>query len=371
MYASTKHITFDIEHTLQILYSVEKIFKRKNRNNMSFELKKCIKYILGKDFMTYLNVKICFDSTTITISGDEKIVDEFTVSIPNSPNKVFGPVIYYMFSELHRCGRMIVHKKDNGTTKYLVHRSNFNKCPLEHPGGHIEYIEVNDITNINDNMNIRVTSGKQYIETILQEINVSAKYPKCLDTNIKNHINKLMQTTLLNTNVVRWMLYGTCREVYEEAGLDVSSYIPCIDLIKLGTKTHYFAVLIDNNIVESGPQDRFKSEVYTSSYISPLTNISFTDKTKHSDPINITVNRDNYQSTWITNVKTVSPNGYDVLCDILNNETKSTDNLTLDEFWYERKNNNTHHAWINSVEMKTYWDQQYRSHIDDMIHSTC
>jgi hypothetical protein len=329
---------------------------------------------MEKDFISNINIQLNFDSTTITLYGDETIVDEFVILIKqkdNSQTLVFAPIIYYIFPELHRCGRMIVHKKNNNETKYLVHRSNFNDCPLEHPGGHIEYIELDGNNN--------VYSGKDYIENILQKFNMLDKRHLILAV--------INQNILLSINVIRWILYGTCREVCEEAGLNLLSSISNIDLIKLGSKTHYFAVSIDNNIIESGPQYKFKTEVYCSNVNNEITNISDLTSTvssrseliSQSIPININSDSgkfitrrydqtENMNQHKLKSLYNLSPNYYDILCDMINSENnKIIDTLTLDAFWYMRKNNDTHHAWITSTEMKLYWNQQYRSHIDNVI----
>lgn len=329
MLTSHAIIEFDINHTLQLLKYLGRFFKRKNKNNLSLELKRCIKYIMEKDFMTNINVIISFDATTITLFGNKEILDEFVVINPvsvmnNINNKVFAPLIYYMFPDIQCCGRMIVHKKDNNIIKYLIHRSNFNEHPSEHPGGHIEYIEFGLAAKGNNKI---IYSGKQYVESFLQKINVTTSKTRMIESKqLKNQLVNIKKSTLLNSNIIRWILYGTCREVNEEAGLDISSLISNIDLIKIGTKTHYFSVMIDNNITESGPHDKFKSEVYIATY-------------------DTAINQSN---------KTIKQN-------------KVNNNLTLDEFWLLRKNNVTHHAWITDDEMKMYWNQQYRSHIEDVI----
>ena len=311
----SESIELNIEDTLQILYSMERLLKvkRKNKNDLSLELKRCIKYLIEKDFMLNINVTISFDSTTITLYGNSKLINEFMIFSPNTNKKIFAPIIYYMFPEIQCCGRMIVYKNTDRNITYLVHRSNFKDHPSEHPGGHIEFFEFG---------NDSIYSGKQYVELILQKMNIFS----CeILSEQNNWLFDIKKHTLNNANIMKWVLYGTCREVNEEAGLDLSSFISNIDLIKLGTKTHYFSVMIDNNITESGPQEKFKSEVYT--------------KKLSTKSINKSIN------------KTYSKKG----------------TLSLDEFWNLRKNSHTHHAWITSDEMKFYWNQKYRQHIDEII----
>lgn len=365
----------DIERTLQLLRLLERFLTRKNTCSLQYEIKKYIKYIMKKDFILETNVKLVFDSEFITVHGEEHTVNEFM--IVHLGYRIFAPLIYYIFPELCRCGRMIVHKIDTGSMRYLVHRANYKNHPLNHPGGHIEYIEVDSDKNI--------YSGKKYIEAVLRGINAldnnctSNDYTSNNLTYGSQHITDIQRHALFpdsvsQNEIKQWILFGTCREVREEAGLDLSKYVTTIKLIKLGKKTHYFSVFVDNNIMETGPLARFKKEIYTS--------LNKHDKNDKNNKNNKNKEND-FDFTDIS--YTLFSNYYSLLCclsdndinDIVDTNTNMNTatnediniSITLDEYWNTCKNKYTHHAWITGDDMKTFWNKKHLEHIKDVINA--
>lgn len=355
-----------IQHTIDLLKILYDIYKRKHKSNLFSELRSCLRSIMHKEFMHDFNIKMRFDSKTIILVGAGQVLNSLIILVntPDSSNvtdneqkrsrTIFAPVIYYMFPEHQRVGRMIIHKKEDNISKYLVHRSNYNHFPLAHPGGHIEYIETT-ITHK------ELVSGKSYIDAIL--------------FNLLNRNTTCMDNILIDARFLRWILNGTCREIQEEAGLDLSTYATQINLIKVGLKTHYFSVTINSDVNEAGPLEKFKSEIYADTYVRsepipiPIA-VPISALSSLTSSLSLTSTPSTLLSSQhIDNNIKMSPNCYDVLCDIVNEENK-TDTLKLDEFWRMRKNDKTHHAWITSLEMKTYWDRRYLAHIDKVIDAT-
>lgn len=354
-------VKLNILHSIELINYFNIIYKRNIKTNIFSEVKKCLTTIMNKDFINDFNIIMNFDSNNISLEANGHVLASLIINIKDTSTNafhsntevkkiksIFAPIIYYMFPEIQRIGRMIVHKKENNISKYLVHRSNYNNFPLTHPGGHIEYIETSLIDK-------NLLCGKQYIEAIITN---------ALNRATSDHLNK----TFLDVNTFRWILHGTCREIHEESGLDLSSYISQINLIKIGLKIHYFSVSIDSDVNEKGPLVKFKSEIYSDNEYVKTHNVPVKLSDTNYSVINTVSQNDNDQYNQIISFK-MSPYCYDDLCHVVNQEN-IRDTFNLDEFWRIIKNNVTNHAWITCSEMKTYWDKRYLSHIDKIIDAT-
>lgn len=208
------------------------------------------------------------------------------------------------------------YTEKNSRYRYLVHRS-YPDGNLQHPGGHLEYIEFYNMPhNAQHNTKNKTyySTAISYVDTVLKKIIGSVNnYDNNNNKNDNN--NEIYKShTDINATTKLWMLYGGVREVMEESGLDLRDHLHNIVLRKIGSKTFYFSVEVDSDIFEKGPLEDYRSEIMN-----------------HN----------------ITN--------------------KMNNRLELNMFWSSRVNYNTDHAWISSTDMLEYWDSKYMEHIKDMI----
>lgn len=63
---------------------------------------------------------------SITLKGEPTVINDviIMISVNDTEQKIFGPFIYYMIPNLIRVGRMVIYKKQDNCSIYLVHRSN-------------------------------------------------------------------------------------------------------------------------------------------------------------------------------------------------------------------------------------------------------
>lgn len=265
------------------------------------------------------------------LDGSNQILDEMYLDITlfGRQYKIFCPIFYYMIQDVQKCGRVVVYKKDNGHTRYLVHRANTSDNQLRYPGGHIEYIEFNrPYTELHSSPNdqIQVYSGKEYLSYFIRHCLKSIT--ASVTTNTVNTVN--IHTYMGNSTIMDWIKAGAIREVDEESGLTLYNRIHELKLLKIGEKTFYFGIEIELDAVESGPRERFTEEVY-----------------KLSDGLKI--------GRYLT---------------IYKKHTYSFRNkitTELDIFWQSISNRSTHHAWITTNELRRYWPEKYKDHIDVLI----
>jgi 8-oxo-dGTP pyrophosphatase MutT (NUDIX family) len=181
----------------------------------------------------------------------------------------FAPWIYEFYQ---RTSRIIIHKNpsivitpnaeyfdsknpygvlgqldENNEKMYLVHRS-FPNRELQHPGGHLEYIEVMNFPDYDypSRYTTNYSSGISYVKHVLSFLILD----KEIDTDM--YVDNAMRS---------WFTYGGIREVHEESGLDLTNYFNQITLTKIGTKTFYLSVSIDTHIIEEGPDSKYASEI--------------------------------------------------------------------------------------------------------------
>lgn len=223
---------------------------------------------------------------------------------------------------------------------------------MDHPGGHIEYFEFRE-----DNDAVRVYSAHRYLVLIINEF---------FEVPTPYHI--------LDKQIVRWVLCGTMREVIEEAGLDLYRYWDKTDLIRLGTRTYYFSAIVGNDTKESGPMERFKNEIFVNPQkpipITKPKQLQSNHRTRASDFESLV------GTTPGTSFISDSPNYFNILCNIGSDEEESFDRadtrvdperITLNQLWDMYCDQKTHHAWVTGTEMRSYWDDRYLYHIDNVI----
>lgn len=302
-----RQIKLDFTHTLQLLKCFDIHYKYQNRLST---ISRCISQISNKQCFKKNNITVSYNekSTELTLTYPENLFTELFIEVDN--NLIFAPILYYMYQNIQRIGRMIVYKKDRKCTKYLVHRAKVQSFdnPLEHPGGHIEYFETN--------LNNQILSGRLYIENIVEYI-----------------FNK-KQLDLLHNDILHWVLAGTLRELNEESGIIVKNYHN-LQLLKIGSKTHYFSLKLDTDIKELGPGKKFRHELYIG-----------------------------HEATSKASCFLKCENKY---CVLLKEENESSN---LNSFWDKHQNIVTLHAWITAENMRRYWQKEYLQHINAVIEKT-
>lgn len=308
-----------LSHTIELIKDLRRYYHKK-RDRLP-NIKKSVVSIVHKSYAFKSNIYVNYDKSTniLEIQGNKDIIDEliFSINYKDVEIKLFGPLIYYLVPNLGKVGRMVAYKKINDCSMFLVHRSNRSGYPLDHPGGHIEYLEFKNIIHSN---NQSIYSAKKYL--VLMINNMSQK-PICY------HV--------LNKNIVRWILCGTMREVIEEAGIDLFKYWNKTDLIRVGTRTFYFSAMIDSGDKESGPMEKYKNEILT----------KHTNLFSNPAPNTITESKQRF-------IHNMSYNN-------------NADQVSLDQFWEQCVDHKTYHAWVSSCEMRLYWDDRYIYYIDDVI----
>lgn len=377
-------IEINLEDTSQMINHLEKLYLRKNTRDMSLEIKRSIKFIFKKDFMIKTRTICTINHITnyLSIQGHPNVLDELVaeISIEGKSYRIFLPVIYYTLSNVTKVGRMVVYKRDTddvNRSKYLVHRSNVDMYPLDHPGGHIEFLEFFDNRYDPSDVKNTLRSGKTYV---LELIN------NALNHGMNHGIHHVPNTQSMNmdSNTIRWIFCGTCREVIEESGLDLYPYAQETDLIKIGTRTYYFSLMIPNDQRESGPMHRFKNEILTDDSDHESMHKILHNQIPRSVPI--TISYANYKNridsktdkikerylidSWRSDDALISPNYYNILRTIDKDEKFNPDILDeseLNKFWKRCFDRGTFHAWISSQEMAKFWDDKYLHHIQDVI----
>jgi hypothetical protein len=385
-----KEYIVDISPTLNVVKSLDKKLKRKGRYDIVTDFKRHLRFLSEKICMTDNNIDIWTGDSSIIIKYDEddhNVLRELLITseeLPEAisfqknttPITIFAPVVYYMYPELQRVGRMIVYKRIDQSTKYLVHRSNCSEYPLEHPGGHIEYIEVLPAI---DNEARKIRSGKKIIMNVIKNLSLSRDQ---------------LVDPLIDEAVVKWAVCGTCRETYEEAGLNLYEYITKIDLIKIGSKTYYFSVKLPTAIKESGPDRNHQKEIFIGNSSTVSKTVSTTPCNtppgrvmNKSKPIAISQHSPLSKSLMIdtpddigckthmfppiigslTQYIGIRSESEEENCKTIDDKKSKHNKMDLDEFWSSHCDRSTHHAWISSDEMKMYWDSKYVSHIDMII----
>lgn len=367
-------ININIDDTIDLIRSIEHVYHRKNTKNLDSEVRRNIRFLFDKDFIKETKTTYGFKYATneLTVRGDSQILDLLigNVQINDKQCKVFLPIIYYMLANVPRIGRMVVYKKNRiikNQSEYLVHRSNIDLYPLEHPGGHIEYIEFFNNDYCADSTHDTLRSGKSYVQRLINQVLISKNDSTGSDVN-----------SCVDLDMIKWIFCGTCREVFEESGLDLYGYAKKTDLIKIGSKTYYFSVEIDHDQKEEGPLDRFRNEIFTNDnekkfdeFRTENSLYSHRSMPMYKPSKCIPITKLNIITSEVSTTVSISPNYYNILCNIEKEEnTHNSEKNTcsdLDKFWGERCDRRTFHAWISSDEMIHYWDNRYLYHINDVI----
>ena len=181
---------------------------------------------------------------------------------------------------------------------FLVHRSHPNG-ELQHPGGHLRYIERGYRYTPSNGYYLDIAYGIEYVRSIIPKI-------------LANKLDDDFISSNINTDIMMsWIVLGASREVLEESGLELDN--DRLTLLKTGTKTFYLGFQLDLNIIEPGPMEAFKNEIV------------------------------NYQSIDLKNVS------------------------KFDQFWLERSDKISNHAWLTALEMSEYWNGSYKEHILELI----
>lgn len=393
----------NLDDTIYLIRCMEHVYRRKNTKDLDLEVRRNIRFIFDKDFIlnSDTSYSLKYSTNEFSIKGNSKILEQLTaeIEIHGKRHVIFLPIIYYMLANVSKIGRMVVYKKDRLTkhqSRYLVHRSNIDMYPLEHPGGHIEFIEFFD-NRYEPGLCDTLRSGKPYVLRLIYQILQSPKHNVDMTTK-----------PCIDVDTLKWIFCGTCREVLEESGLNLYNYAHKTDLIKIGMRTYYFSVELDYEQKEAGPLDRFKNEIFTNDDKHDEKRASGTNKfSNHMSPaIAITKPRTDYVESpiyhpmrdrsdsrtpsYTPNPVSVSPNYYSILRRD-NDQTVEDDTILntisgspgselwsdrqqllsrhseLDKFWEQRFDRQTFHAWISSDEMKQYWDNKYLYHISDVV----
>lgn len=345
-YNHTKQAIFDLNHTVEVIKSLEKHYKRKRQINIYYDIIKFTKIVRSKNWfknhgliietIPTTNGKTFFGKLKITCVCSNKISDRVFADLEIKPDSndidqksIYAPIIYYMFPEIQKSARILVYKtgvNDDNSGKFLVHRSNFNYRPLEHPGGHIEYVEI-------DYQSQMIYTGHEYLNSLIKT-----------DSNDLNLINT-------KPSVISWIRAGVLRELREESGVVIKNGSGAIlNLVKIGSHTYYYSAKVNIDTIVLGPITKYKHEIFM-----------IQDKMK--------LNKSNAKKTMHISNRFASLNGtyYDSDDEIHDPENHNV--LTLDIFWNKKCNRKTHHAWITSEDMIKFWETKYLDHIHLMIDS--
>ena len=400
--------TVDLQDTLDFVRVLERYYRRKNNFSVVTEVVRYFNIVSLKEFVGRHKITITsrpyakFGQLKVlkfTMEMDDDTATHLLINVTFNNTRsltVFAPVIYYMFPAIQRIGRMIIYKKKHisqehassiKNTMYLVHRSNYRDSPLDHPGGHIEYIETSETGELLSG----VTYMKYVITSVMNKVdsdfdNRLQFRDRCVkDRYVKDQFDSHLTQALLNPSTISWIYAGTCREVHEESGLRINTCLHTPVLFKLGSKTHYFCCAVPSDTFESGPITKFRGEIYIEPEHKRSENAS-TLTTLLKPNISSSTNRfavlsdcssddmsDDKSDDVNNNTQDLSKERLSEL-DSESNEThqsksrKSTKtNSHLNEFWSKVYNKKTHHAWISAKELITYWDSTYLSHIEKVV----
>ncbi|VBB17763.1 hypothetical protein YASMINEVIRUS_226 [Yasminevirus sp. GU-2018] len=430
--------TIDLQDTLDLVRVLERYYRRKNNFSVVTEVVRYFNIVSLKEFIGRHNVQITsrpyakFGQSKVlkfTVEMDDETAMHLLIDVVFNATKtlrVFAPVIYYMFPAIHRVGRMIIYKKKNSpehiespikNTLYLVHRSNYRNSPLDHPGGHIEYIETSESGELLSG----VTYMKYVISTVMNKVRLAIiNSSQFRDRPVKDQFDSDLTQVLLTPETILWIYAGTCREVHEESGLRISTCAHSPVLFKLGSKTHYFCCAVPSDTSECGPSTKFRGEIYIEPEHKQFeTKTTLTKSTLRQAPIQALrqtprqalnslptqyssknpTNRfavlsecpsDDDTDTGTDPVDSLVPDdlsdsGKDNLTESNGDSDEQQDtyhntrfhqlkshksgktNSPLNEFWSKVYNRKTHHAWISAKELVAHWDTDYLPHIEKVV----
>jgi 8-oxo-dGTP pyrophosphatase MutT (NUDIX family) len=189
---------------------------------------------------------------------------------------------------------------------FLVHRS-YPNGELQHPGGHLQYIETGCRYDHSKGYYLVYETGIDYVRMLVSHL-----------LTYRSDDNFVITKEDITPSMERWFRFGGIREVLEESGLDLVHDLSRLNLIKIGTKTFYMSLRLSLDIFETGPMGEFAKEVVDYHTIS-----------------NIIYSRRNLSE--------------------------------FDRFWLLRSDRLTDHAWLTRSEMIGFWEAPYRSHALELV----